>query len=1528
MIYESKSESESEKLVTDANGEFISPDHFSDETTIPEENTFEQEYVRLSNIIIIERSDDILTSYSNASAGNPGYLSKWVKALVGILGAGAVGTFIYKWFNGMSQSTDFLSTLSPEKRKQASDLIENIKQFNAMSNSSGPGILKTKESLLNLLINSSLTDYPAEFDKVEQSTKMQRMNNSLSYTLSTSGGRAFSKPPQHPTINSPSPPNIQHTPASEKASDTYNPVLDKQELDNIYELEQSQPTRQTRSINYSSMNVASVEDNISYEQAIKNLFLDKLSTENHASYKKFLETYADDFFDHYVEYSKQKTNPSMLTIHFYNVFNTLFTKKIVSAPKETNQNVFFVLHALLNLSQVLKKQTTTENVNIKVIDTWSHNNNEIKVDFIHEYLKWMSPQTFRPLDKALYTYITNPLEYATDGINYNNAITRMNKLPKIIKSNSATVDNIRTVLNERSNVKVSNMYSAPTIGMDKIRGQNSASLLKMQKELQMENINLNAELRNLKKHATTIKNPYPHLKIEYLRRIKHQLDGIYHSRLMKEKAKAPALANNIHGHMADLIPSMILEIGINQKSSPPLPNTISIESETDALDFSKQYLHSLHQDAMYYDYALAQIKKTSSMLSNSKKNIQHNHMDIFNARTYATVALKDIVGKDFSLHTSEEISNKLADLLIEGDEYYSRLYVIMSAIFYYNMRHCQQPSSLDILNPQEVINTYLQDDYEQNEIHKPRQVPNNFMMLGELKNNFHFESQKEYNQQFSDYKGASSLFEAETVTRSLINSAGIINLKGVQNIEWFYAPPAQVFHYGFTSSSGGLTLVQFATNDWLVISSYNGQFVAKTFTDSEGGSSDSMLSVLKKPREIEGAKQDSFGFKTDSDGYVIPNRFYPNINNENESEQDKIDTFLSKLHNSTIKKASITINPRKDIISSTTDSSYEIIIRCLDKDLQTHADALKKSLDYSGLLHKIATVIVPFYDVIYKSVTDEAYKLNADDIVSLVLDAVDIVITVVSAGISATSSLSKAVAESTVRLSKSGLTRQVLKKAVLKDIISKKIISKNALASIASFADDLINPVPYNALYSFVKKTSSGASKISKALNKDILTELVSKGAGDFSFGLKQNFIDTMTWRKFKIQKPPSIEKMAATGKFKGIYSSRDMPGRHFIKNKNNYYPVKYDDVLETWRVQSPNHLDNYQLSFPIEIKDDKWMRLQSTNHVVQNKKHHIKNNDILSHEAINKLGEYSVNKANIKGTLHQVNGPDTSFLYYSDEMGMYIKNNKNEYYDFEFLAQDHDIAFIGKRGEKRLTVIYNRNNHKFDVINSYWENGNEIIIKGSNGDLSKTISFDKNTKLYTLKTDSQDILLEYDEMNNLLKKSYVTGVTRLKGNVWRKEYDDFFIYEGSSTNSRLIIDAHGGETDTWLASEFDIPEGSQFNFYSPHGTSLQVPENSLEQFVQNKFEYAQKLQGGQKSPDYILYFYEDPVSIREIAQRNRANILQIKTDHEVRLSEVIKKVSETKGKPYTQFDIAVCRPQSGFSGIFPTKTYKAKTKN
>ncbi|ROP62272.1 hypothetical protein EDF81_0756 [Enterobacter sp. BIGb0383] len=1528
MPYENdRVQSENDKFIADSSGEYISLNEFTSISDVPEDDLLAQETERLSSIIIdIEETNDLIAFSSGTSPGNKKNLSSMVKALIAICGAGAVGTFIYNLFNRSPQRMDFLSTLSPADRQQATDLIENITQFNAMNSSSAPEIMTTKETLLHLLIGSSIAKYPEELGATEKLTSAQLANNSIPYALSTPIATSLLATTKKPIVTADS----RQTTSSPDTNEMFAPLLDKQEMEDIYQLEQKPHARHTRDANPHSVAAKPGSGYVGYTQAIKLLFLDKLSSENHAQYTNFLAPYSDDFFEHYFEFSKNRLSLPTLTVHLYNVFNKIFIKNFTSKSTSMNSEDFFVLHALLNLSQALKNKINPEYSNIKFINFWEDNKKEADIPSLYKYLNWMSPLPSRPLEENLYSEIIDIQGNLDDKIKSANSNNRINKIPKLIKLNTDTIAKIRSVLNERNGVKRSDMRSKPIIGINKVSGQSSEFLLKTQKELQMENNHLNAELRNLEKHSKLTKNTYPSDKIEELQKTKSHLDLIYHSRFQKEKAQNNNPTYNIHAHMAELIPSMILEICVNHDLPSPLDNTtyLPFEFNENTIDFAKQYFYSIHRDLIYYDYALSMIKQQPSMLSTIRKNKQNNHVDIYTARQSAINLLEPIVKKDFSLSSSES-SAKLVDLLMNDDDYYSRLYLIIAATLYRHITRGQLASSPEDFNIQRIIDIYLQESYDLNKINNLRKEPDNFTSLSELKSNLHFESQIEYNKQFSDYKSQSSIFEAETIARNLINSATIHNLKGIQNIESLYSSPIQAIRYRFTSAPGGLTLLQFADDNWLVISSYNGNFVAKTFTDTGMGSSDAMFAILKKPREMQGSKMDTSGFRTDSDGYVIPDRFYPNINNKNKSEQNKIDAFLSRLHNTKIKDAAVTTNPRKDISRSTKTSSYDIIIKNLDQDLQSHAEALKKTLDYSGLLHKIATYIVPFYDVIYKSATDEEYQLNADDIVSIVFDAVDIVITVVSAGISLSASISKAITESTVRLSKSGLTKQALKKAVLKDLITSKVISKNAFSALAHFADDIINPVPYQGIHHLFKKPAAlNLSKQFKSAGQDTpLADFILRGGGDFSFGLRSSFVDTMTWNEFKVPKPRDLVKSDNTGKFKNVYSLKNNPEQLFIKNKSNYFPVKYDDVFDTWRVQSPSHLDSYQHSFPIERQGEKWIPAQHVNLSTPSQKHHIKNNDVFTDEATKRLGENSVSKATIKDELHQTTGSDKNFLYFNDDMDMYIKNN-NEYYDFEYLAPDQDVAFIGKRGEKRLAVIYNRNKQKFDIINSYWDDGSEVITKGSQGNISKTLSYDKDTRLYTLKTDSEDIFLEYDEMRNALKKSYVTGVTRLEGNVWRKEYDDFFIYEGGSTNSRLVIDGHGGETDTYLTSEFNIPAGSQVNFYAPHGKLLLASEDALEDFVKNKYEYAQSLTSGQKSPDYTLTFFEDSVSFREIAQRNKANVLQIKSGHSVQLSEVMHKITQTTGRSYTQFDIAVCRPRSGLGSLLPSGIYEARKKN
>lgn len=1523
MLYEnSKEQSEHDSFIADSSAEHSPLGGTAFATDIHEEDLLAQEFERLSNIIDIDEDDDFINSTPGTSTRNPWHLSTMIKSLIAICGVGAVGGFIYNLFNRSPQRMDFLSTLSPVAREQARDLIENITQFHSMNSTTAVGTMTTKETLLRALMDSSITGYPTEYDRIEQFPNSQAVTISKPYAFLTSTAKPIKQPTQPPIMKTSRSVDIQQKDLSADAIEFSSPMLDKQEMDDIYQREQIYHRPQKRSITNIPGATKSTGNSISYEMAINTLFLDHLPTENHASYQTFLKVYTDDFFHHYNEYNSQSLNLSVLTIHLYNVFNEIFIKEILSKPAEMSRSIFFALHTLLNLSLALKNTPDLDHSSIKIIDFW--NENEINSTSFYKYLNWMSPLPSNPLEEKLYSKIVTPQNNEIDKINIHNVYNRIKRIPKIIERNTETINNIQSVLHTRKNVKNLGLNPNLPFGMTKLHGQPTDFLIKNKQDLTQENKTLGIELKNLNKHATQTKTSYPSTKLENLQKIKSELNNIYHSRLTKETEKNPVSAINIHDRMANLIPSMILEIGVNQRLSRPIENTIKISFETDALDFAKQYFYSLHQDSIYYDYALEALK-TSSFKTPSRLN---NHVDISTAQRYARKVIEKEVKNDFSLFSSPEIEEKMTDLFIEGNDYYSRLYLITAATIYKCIRDNRTPSTLDHINPHVVIDSYLEDSYRQDKIRKQRRQPDNFTSLGELKSNLHFATQQEYNKQFSDYKGPSSLFEAETIARNLIDTPEMININAIQDIEWLYYPPAEVNHYQFTSSSGGLTAIKLQTEDWLVISSYNGNFAAEFFKDGSGGSFDAMLSLLKKPKEMKGKVllDQMTHMPVKGSEYRPSNRFYPDVNLKKQAEQNNIDKFLSKIHKTTIKNSALTINLNKNIRTPDSTSTYEIIIEALNKDLQSHADALKNTLDYSGLAHKIATYVIPFYSVIYKSATDEKYNIDTDDIIDIVFDSIEVATIVVSTGVSLSSSISKAIVTSTARLSKSGLTKQALRRAVLKELITTKIISKKSLSGTLHFIDDIINPVPYKSTFNLI---SSRNEKIGKRLSKETLSsDFILRGGGDFCFGLKRHIIEKREWNKFKITTPRNLIKTDTHGMFKDIYSSKNHPGKYFIKNKNDCFEVKYDDVFETWRVQSPDHPNSYQHAFSVEKKGDKWTRLHPTSLSTSTQKHHIKIDDVFTDTVVKKLDENQIKKSVIKSQPHQLNEPGKDFLYFNDEMDMYIRKNSNEYYDFEYTSPEQDIAFIGKRGEKRLVVIYNRNEHKFDLVKSYWDNGNEVIIKGSDGNIAKTLGYNRESKLYTLRTDSEDIILEYDVINNSLRKSHVTGATKLEGNVWRKEYDDFFIYEGSSKNSRLVIDGHGGETDTYLTSEFNIPEGSQLNFYAPHGKMLQAPENALEDFVKNKFEYAQTLNSVHKSPDYILTFYEDPVSFREIAMSNKANIVQIKSGQSVRLSEVIKKVSETTGINYDQFDIAVCRPRSGMGSFFPSKIYKAKMKN
>ncbi|WP_350307136.1 hypothetical protein [Photorhabdus viridis] len=482
-----------------------------------------------------------------------------------------------------------------------------------------------------------------------------------------------------------------------------------------------------------------------------------------------------------------------------------------------------------------------------------------------------------------------------------------------------------------------------------------------------------------------------------------------------------------------------------------------------------------------YQRVLLNVDKINEEIINKigEHRISNDYLDILKTNEISSFIQQQKDHQNITVTISDELS--------EG--YYLEVTLLNAIVYWMMINKSFNINMLKDISVYAVLKKYLTDQRQYNPMMKVSTLPKGYYSSSDFERREEFDTQKEFTTQFNKYKDEYSNYEATILTKQHLSSLDL----GVTAME-IVTSPKKVFSFSITNHIGKVNMLELASGNWLLISFIDGGIKMKKYTQEEINNNN-FLKALVKPNarfnpELIYDREVARNVMTNKK--IFPGRRFGNMKDSDGSSSNN--NYQQFWHDFYGNKINITEpifyinNPDREFPEKL--NTFNIIENLLKEGLDNIADKSKIILDDASFLHTVATIVIPFYDVIYKEVTDSHHSLDTNDVVSIVFDSISVIITVMTLGLSISSQVLTKITTKTAELSVRYSGRALLR-AVIRELPSMKLLNAGQVSRLlASGIIDLIEPFPirdiFRGTYKGLKK-SSFLKKGSKVRNKAVI---------------------------------------------------------------------------------------------------------------------------------------------------------------------------------------------------------------------------------------------------------------------------------------------------------------------------------------------------------------------------------------------------------------------------------------------------------
>ncbi|PQQ32516.1 cytotoxic necrotizing factor [Photorhabdus luminescens] len=680
-------------------------------------------------------------------------------------------------------------------------------------------------------------------------------------------------------------------------------------------------------------------------------------------------------------------------------------------------------------------------------------------------------------------------------------------------------------------------------------------------------------------------------KSDYNQRIKDKEDLFKSYKKGIEKVNSLISANNIHPGIP------IIHSETNQSISIGDDILLSLLAKEE-IALKKQYrteysqkdileLQTL-QAAKYHLLVLSSLGALLYQIAPKVGKMTQGHgdyRDIIFAQDQA-----ELLFKKYNIHydTDHILSQESKHIEMEGC-------IILTAAIIYRMRkesaNVEQAFKYSTL---ETIKLFENDKQKFNPFNKNNEKPTGYFSFIDFKKRDKFDSQYNFNEQFNVYKNKYSHYESILLSKLILSSPA-----AQLTVEEIINPPEEAFLYSVEQGMGNVAMIKMYQGNWLVVSTIQGGVKAKKYTQQQVDSQPT-LRAMSRPNAlflIERKIMIGIGIFMENQIVNTGKRLFPigyqrakTLSGFSETSRYKYsyDAFWNDYYGIASGMnvgISFTGSPKFNFYKE--ENLLSVTTNIVQQGLNDIAIKSKQALDITSGWHIAATILIPFYNVIYKATTDSEYKLTGEDIGSIVFDTANVLLVVATLGMSLTESMAAKVTQTTLRLRQAGLTGRALITAVIRTLPEHGITTlRQSSRILLGGLIDLIEPLPIRSTLTLTYRgvvSAVGAIKNSIKLEKSF-ADIFSKST--IGLGKLKN-----EWKVSNI----SLDRMiphANEGIYKGIYSIRPasvetaVKQNYYIKESGANYQVKWDEANHTWRVANLAYPE--QFSYWPAVKLDK----------------------------------------------------------------------------------------------------------------------------------------------------------------------------------------------------------------------------------------------------------------------------------------------------------------------------------------------------
>ena len=485
----------------------------------------------------------------------------------------------------------------------------------------------------------------------------------------------------------------------------------------------------------------------------------------------------------------------------------------------------------------------------------------------------------------------------------------------------------------------------------------------------------------------------------------------------------------------------------------------------------------------------------------------------------------------------------------------------IAAVIFYKARKGVSYDEIKSVSAHEILKYYLEHKRDEFPFKYGVTKPPSYYSFDNFKERSKFNCQKAYIEQFNEYIDKFMAYDVEAYVKYVVLTQQI-------PLSSLLSPPKVIYEYYAWTETGSklsasekdkISAIQLVDGNWLLMIELKGRM--KTVYVKSDEVANSPFKPFIKPELLGKHKVKVMGLDTWATEQGDPNIYPPDG-----IARSDLDAYRDGFRKLGYKLEETPVLQRHTVSSNTYSRATALtyIKGFVEDNYKQGIDTLKVNMDKTGFWYHLAAIFIPFFDVIYKSVTDRYYHLTPQDRLSIVLDTLAIGTVLSSLGI-------KAAEMSEEFLLKIGMNYGEHIAAGVEPAEALKLVLAEVPGVVAGLdypglvkaarreLINLLNPLPVDimsatcGLYRFSVKKFSGAAKGAKKVFNRLSTKLNS------------------AWR---VKDQRVIDEIEMKGLLKDdIYhvdGATNNLSTDFIKQGEDYYPVVADSSKQHWYVINP----------------------------------------------------------------------------------------------------------------------------------------------------------------------------------------------------------------------------------------------------------------------------------------------------------------------------------------------------------------------